>query len=228
MTQAQLAGVAGLSRARLGEIERGEGVGAPLGSWIALGFALKRPLAVSFSRAIEQALRDAGHLAIQELVLAAAERLGWLRHFELPTRPAMPGLSVDVLLRVDALRLLVIVEIWNRLEDVGAAVRTTHRKQAQAAALAASVGGDAGPYAVATCWVLRDSAANRDLVRRYPAVFRTAFPGSSRAWVDVFERGRRPPDGPGLVWADPATGFGALHLRRSTRDGVAGGQTFAR
>ena len=210
-----MAKLAGISRARLGEIERGDGIGAPLGTWIALGLALKRPLAVSFSRATEHAVRDAGHLAIQELVLAAAERFGWLRHFELPTRPTMPAHSIDVLIRIDALRLLVIVEIWNRLEDIGAAVRTTHRKHAEGMALAAAIGLDDRPYTVATCWILRDSAANRDLIRHYPAVFRTEFPGSSRAWVDVFERGAKPPEGPGLIWAHATTGFSALNLRRA-------------
>jgi transcriptional regulator with XRE-family HTH domain len=214
LTQIRLAARIGISRARLAEIERGDGVGAPLGMWIALGLALKRPLAVSFTRTTEQRVRDAGHLAIQEMVLAAAERHGWRRHFELPTKPAMPAHSVDVLLRLDAHRLLVIIEIWNRLEDLGAAVRTTHRKQAEAAAHAAAIGSDDRPYDLATCWILRDSAANRELVRSYPAVVRTEFTGSSRGWVDMLTHGTRPPAETGVFWADPGRGFTALHLPR--------------
>lgn len=215
LTQARLAARIGISRARLAEIERGDGVGSPLGTWIALGLALKRPLAVSFTRAVDQRVRDAGHLAIQELVLAAAERYGWRRHFELPTRPALPARSIDVLLRVDAHRMLVIIEIWNRLEDLGAAVRSTHRKQAEAAAFGAAIGSDDRPYDVATCWILRDSAGNRALVRAYPAVIRSEFKGSSQGWVDVLERGARPPLETGIMWADPTRGFSALHLSRA-------------
>jgi hypothetical protein len=146
------------------------------------------------------------------MVLAAAERHGWRRSFELPTRPAMPAHSVDVLLRLDAHRLLVIIEIWNRLDDLGAAVRTTHRKQAEAATRAAAIGREDRPYDIATCWILRDSGANRELVRSYPSVVRTEFTGSSRGWVDMLTHGTRPPAETGIFWADPARGFTALHL----------------
>jgi hypothetical protein len=74
---------------------------------------------------------------------------------------------------------------------------------------------DGEPYVATTCWVLRESAANRDLVRRYPAVFRAEFTGSSRAWVESLEGGAGAPLEPGLVWADPARGFSALNLRRN-------------
>jgi hypothetical protein len=109
---------------------------------------------------------------------------------------------------------LLIIEIWNRLDDLGAAVRATHRKQAEAEAFAVVAAGNGPAYRVATCWVLRDSAANGDLVRRYPAIFRAEFPGSSRAWVSTFENGTIPPEASGIVWAHPATGLSALNLHR--------------
>jgi len=214
LTQQQLADRVGISRPRLAEIERGHGEGAPFATWIALGLALGRPLAVSFSRDLAPEPHDAGHLALQELVLRLAERNGVTRHFELPTKTANPSLSVDVLLRLDAHRVLVIVEIWNRLDDLGAAVRSTHRKQAEAAAVAVGAGGSGEPYRVTICWALRDSAANRDLVRRYPAIFRAEFGGSSRAWVAALEHATAPPSGSGLVWAHPVSGLGPLNLRR--------------
>ena len=82
--------------------------------------------------------------------------------------------------------------------------------------MAVVAGGDGEPYRVATCWVLRDSAANRDLVRRYPAIFRAEFPASSRAWVEAIEQGTKPPDGNGILWAHPTNGLSALNLRRLT------------
>src|SRR5262249_13222341 len=68
MTLENLAGLVGLHRTRLGEIEHGSGASASLATWIALGAALRRPLAVSFSRDIVEP-RAAGHLEAQELVL---------------------------------------------------------------------------------------------------------------------------------------------------------------
>ena len=214
ITQAELARRVGLRRTRYAELERGEGATAPLRVWVGIGQAIGRPLAVGFSRGAATELHDAGHLAVQELVLSLAERNGVGRQFELPTRPANPSLSIDVLLRQEVNRTLLIVEIWNRLDDLGAAVRNLHRKQSEASAVAVVAGGAGQAYRVAACWVLRDSAANRALVRRYPTVLRTAFPGSSRAWVDALERGTPPPAANGILWAHPANGLSALNLRR--------------
>ena len=191
-----------------------KGASSSLGTWVGVGQAVGRPLAVSFTRPTTVEVRDAGHLAIQELMLAHAERHRWGRHFELPTRTSTASLSVDVLLRLDAARVLLIIEIWNRLDDLGAAVRTTHRKQSEAAALALVAGGDGRAYRVATCWVLRDAAANRELVRRYPAIFRAEFPASSRAWTEAFRAGTAPPTESGVIWAHPSAGLSALNLRR--------------
>jgi DNA-binding XRE family transcriptional regulator len=217
VTQEHLAGRIGISRQRVAEIERGLGTGVPTATWVALGIAIRRPLAIGFSRAIEPELTDAGHLACQEFVLGLVQPHGWGRAFELPTRPANPAYSIDVHLRINHVRLLVIVEIWNRLDDLGAAVRVTHRKEAEAAAIAAVAGGDGEPYRVATLWLLRDSAANRALVRRYPAILAAEFPGSSRRWVDALEHGTEPPGDRGIAWIDPNRGLSALNLPRRVR-----------
>src|SRR3970040_338134 len=66
-SQAQVSEAIGVARTRYGEMERGDGAHAPLELWVKLGFALGRPLAVSFSRDISTDgsaadPRDAGHL----------------------------------------------------------------------------------------------------------------------------------------------------------------------
>ena len=72
-SQAQLAAKVGLKRTRIGDIERGEATGTPLVAWVRLGIALRRPIAISFSRDLEaMAPSDAGHLEGQELVLRLA------------------------------------------------------------------------------------------------------------------------------------------------------------
>jgi transcriptional regulator with XRE-family HTH domain len=204
LTQAALGERVGLGQGRISDLERGRGATAPLDTWIVLGIAIDRPLAVSFSREIEvPEPRDAGHLAAQELVLGLARRNGRRADVELPTRPADPARSIDVALRDDRARALIVVEIWNRLDDFGAAVRATTRKVAEAEGLAVVAARDGPPFRVATCWLLVDTAANRRLVGRYPEVLASRFPGSSLGWVRCLAEGLPPPSEPGLAWIDP-------------------------
>jgi transcriptional regulator with XRE-family HTH domain len=208
--QADLATRVGISRSHLAGIERGRGVRIPLDVWIALGLALGRPLAVSLSRTLAAPqLADAGHLALQELAISLARRHGWRASFELPTRSSRPGGSVDVAVRDDVTRRLHLWECWNSLRDLGEAARSTDRKVAEAAALAASFGtpdDPRGPYSVHACWLVRPSAANHALLRRYPGILSSRFPGSSLTWARSIETGSPPPAEPGLVWCDPASG----------------------
>ena len=206
LTQAQLGALVGLGAARISEIERGEGGGAPLATWIALGRALGRPFHASLGwprrfEAGEPA--DAGHLGAQELLLRLAPASGRTGTFELPTRPADPARSADVAIRDDRARTLVLAEVWNTFGDLGAAARSTSRKIAEMGQLAVVLGGDGPPYRVVACWVVRATAANRALLARYPSIFRSRFPGPSAAWVRALTCGGVvPPAEPGLAWVD--------------------------
>ena len=204
LTQAELGRRVGLSGPRIGEIERGQGATASLETWVKLGKAVGRPLAVSFSRDIDvHEARDSGHLAAQEFVLGLARRHGRRADFELPTRRSDPARSIDVALRDDAARALIVVEIWNRLDDVGEAARATSRKTVEAEG-PAMIAARTGPaYRVAVCWLLVDSAANRRLVTRYPEILQSRFAGSSFRWVRCLTEGSPPPDEAGLAWIDP-------------------------
>lgn len=110
LTQATLAHRVGVRQSWLGEIERGGGVGVPLGLWVALGLAIGRPLSVAFSRGADANTRDAGHLAVQELVLRFARTNRIDRTFELATRSLR---SIDIGLRDERRRALSLIEIWN-------------------------------------------------------------------------------------------------------------------
>ena len=205
-TQAQLSVAVGLSRSRYGEVERGEGASLPLDTWVAIGLAIGRPLAVGFSRPVHAAApADAAHLAMQELILRLATESGRRATFELPTRPADPWRSTDVGIRDDRTRTLILVECWNTFGDVGAARRATTRKVNEAEALAVALGGER-PYRVLSVWVVRSTAANRSLVRSYPEVFASACPGSSQGWEKALTSGSPPPRQTGFVWCDPAAG----------------------
>lgn len=151
---------------------------------------------------------------MQERLLELARATRRIATFELPTRPADPRHSIDVCVRDRGQRVLIIQEVWNTFGDLGAAVRSANRKAAEAADLAAAIDGGP-PYRVATVWVVRPTASNRRLLGRYPEIFRTAFPGSSRGWVEALTAGTAPPNATGLVWLDPATG--RLRAWRSRR-----------
>lgn len=207
LKQHELAAEVGLDATRISQIEAGRGHGVPLHTWVAMGVALERPLAISFTRPLGETREpvDAGHLGMQERLLALAGATGRKATFELTTRPSDPRHSIDVCVRDADHRVLIVQEAWNTFGDIGAATRSTNRKAAEAAELAAIV-DDGPPYRVATVWVVRPTAANRTLISRYPQVFRSAFPGSSRAWVRALTRGSAPPVEPGLVWLDPGSG----------------------
>lgn len=202
ITLEALAPRVGISRARLSEIERGLGARAPLETWVALGIALGRPLAVSLSRPLGTPWdepRDTGHLEIQEHLLTLARATGRHGTFELPTRPTDPSRSTDVGLRDPTPGTRILAECWNTFGDLGAAVRATTRKTAEAAATWPD-------DHITTVWVVRATTANRALLARYPGILDAAFPGSSRAWVAALTMGTPPPREPGIVWFDAATG----------------------
>lgn len=204
LTQEQLGEFVDLSRSTIGSIERGLGASHTLDTWQRLGIALDRPLAISFAADALEGPTDAGHLGIQELILRLGRAAGYTGAFELAVRPSDSRRSVDVCLRDDRRRRLVIMECWNLIGDVGAAARSTSRKVAEAEDLAIAI-GDGQPHAVSACWVVRATRRNRELVRRYPEVFASRFPGSSVGWVRALTTGAEPPKEPGLVWCNVHT-----------------------
>lgn len=199
-TRIELARNAGLGRMVESRIERG--IGNPdLDALQRIAIALGRPLVVSFGgRDPEEAPADAGHLAIQELVLRLGRAAGYTGSFELPTRPSEPWRSADVGLASDTRRRLVHAECWNTIGDVGGAARSSARKLAELDDLATARWGEGSSTGLV--WIVRATARNRALIARYPEVFASRFPGSSRGWVDALTMGSEPPPEPGLVWCD--------------------------
>jgi hypothetical protein len=200
-TQAELGATVGLSQSEVSRLELGFGAGAPIGTWITLGAALRIEPRFTFARDPQADVADAGHLAIQELLLRCASAIGAGGRFELRIGRADPAYSVDVFIRDDTRRRLIVEEAWNSIADIGAGARSFHRKLELASELAIAIGGDR-PYDVHGVWVVRATRRNRELVARYPAVFARRFPGSSRRWVEAITTGVRPPAEPGLVWCD--------------------------
>jgi len=209
LRQSDVAARVGIHRSSVSRIEGGHGGSFALDTWQGLAMAVGRRLTTGLTADARQQPADAGHLAIQELVLRLGRAVGFAGTFELPTRPADPVRSADVGLRDDRRALLLLVECWNTIGDVGAAARASERKRAEAEALAVASGplgpdGTAQPHRVRACWVARATARNRALVARYPEVFASRFPGSSAGWARTLTSGTEPPTAPGLVWSDVA------------------------
>jgi transcriptional regulator with XRE-family HTH domain len=202
LTQAQLGARVGLSQSAVSRAERGLGGGLTLDAWQRIATALAVPLRVKLQRDPLAETADEGHLRIQELVLRVGRTAGYGGLVELATRPQEPWRSIDVGLVDDRRRRLVVVECWNTIGDVGAAGRSSARKQAEARALAVARWGDEGPEPrVGLVWVVRATARNRALVARYPRVFAAMFQGSSTGWLRALTTATEPPAQPGLVWA---------------------------
>ena len=205
-SQEELATRAGVGRMVIGRAERAVGhVELEALERIALAFGVS--LAVGFARdgfRDVADVADAGHLAIQEVILRLGRVAGFERQFELPTRPNEPWRSIDVVLGSDARRLAIAIECWNTIGDLGAATRSSRRKAAELQDHAIGRWGAEGRATLV--WVVRETARNRALVTRYPEVLATAFTGSSRGWVATLTAGAEPPASPGLVWCDIATG----------------------
>ena len=97
--------------------------------------------------------------------------------------------------------MLILVEIWNRLTDLGAASRSTTRKVIEVEGAILPAG-----FRLASCWLLVDNAANRAIVRRFPEIVRARFPGSSLGWVRALVDGHEPPGDAGIAWVDSRSG----------------------
>ena len=180
-SQAHLAAKVGLKRTRIGDIERGEATGTPLIVWVRLGIALRRPIAMSFSRDLEPPtpVRRRAPRG-QELLLRFVRATGRTGLIELPTQPDNPSLSVDVCIRDDPHRVLILqrdLEPVRRPRPCDAVdgpedrrsgrARYRHRRRPSVSRRIVLAPG-------------RHTPRNRQmLAARYPEVLAARFPGSS-------------------------------------------------
>ncbi|MGH2407197.1 MAG: helix-turn-helix domain-containing protein [Candidatus Limnocylindrales bacterium] len=220
-TQRETGRRAGLSQPAISQLERGDGATMSLGAWQRVALVLGLPLDLKLGRDMLEEPSDAGHLAMQELVLRASRAIGLERRFELNVKPSDPTRWSDIGIIDRVHRRLLLLECVNVFGDIGASVRSSDRKKAEAEARAVSLGGG-GPFAVHVCWVVRDTRRNRDLLARYPEIFRIRFPGSLHAWVDALTTGAPPPVERGLIWAD--LGATRLFARRRTNSALSCGR----
>lgn len=200
LAQRQLAATAGVSESALRRVERGASANISVDTLQRIGFALDRPVTVQLARGIAEPI-DAGHLAMQELVVRLVGTAGYRPRVELPSVRHGTWRSSDVAAMRAPDHSLLGIECWNTIGDLGAGFRSSDRKRRDLEELAAATWGPGG-HQVGICWVIRATRANRELVARYPMLITSRFPGSSSAWVQALETGAAPPIGDGLVWCD--------------------------
>ncbi|HEX9044732.1 MAG TPA: helix-turn-helix transcriptional regulator [Candidatus Limnocylindrales bacterium] len=198
LRQVDVAEAAGISQSYVSRMERGHGTAASVTTWASVGEAVGLRLAAFFEDAPGATRpRDYEHLKRQELVIRTAKPGGWLAMPEMPVDPnAVRSRSVDVALRrIDE---IAVIEVWDLLDDVGAALRGLDAKVAAVAR--------AHPGAtVRGVIILRRTTRNRQLVREFSALFAAKLPADAGSVLRAFTDPRTClPRADALLWSDVA------------------------
>jgi transcriptional regulator with XRE-family HTH domain len=200
MTQAEGAARARISQPRWSELERGRGARATVETWARAAAAVGRRLATFIEQESGASLpRDIEHLRRQNEIVRRAAGGAWVGAPEMPLSTDASGRVVDVLLTRADQREACIVEVWDLLADVGAALRSFDAKTA-------AVGASLPSWHVEGAWVVRGTRRNRRLIRELDALVRARFPSDSRAWLASIDSASRPlPRGAALAWSGVAS-----------------------
>jgi hypothetical protein len=180
-------------------MERGLGQQASVETWASIAAATGHQLAAFIERVPGTTLpRDYEHLKRQQLVIATARHGGWTAAVEQAIDPDWERpRSIDVVLTRAARGEIAVVEVWNLVDDVGAAFRGLDGKVAR-------MTRQHGP-ATGGLMVIRATRRNRALVHDFRALFRAQFPASSAAWLAALMARDKPmPATHGLLWTDVA------------------------
>ncbi len=225
-TQAQLAGEVGVSQGLISALERGHGTTTSIETWACVAAVLGEQLVGFLERAPGADLpRDIEHLRRQSALVELAAQGGWAALPELAIDPGpWRSRAIDVVLVRSHVREAAGVEIWDWLDDVGAAFRALDAKTALLARrleVEASTGNlgpsDANPWRVRGLFVVRDTRRNRALLTQLRPLFAARFRGLSVQWLGALSHPTAPmPDEDGLLWSVSAgTGLRPSRLGRS-------------
>lgn len=213
-TQKQLAASAGISQARESELERGGGASTSIETWSSLAAAVGEQFVGFLERAPGAAQpRDIEHLRRQSALIEFASAGGWSALPELAVDPgSIRSRSIDVVLMRQAASEVIVVEVWNWFDDVGASLRGL---DAKVTALGPRL---AAEWRIEGLFIVRGTRRNRQLVAELRPLFAARFDGSSLAWLNALgSPGTTMPDGHGLLWSDSRMRLLASRLGRRNR-----------
>jgi transcriptional regulator with XRE-family HTH domain len=198
-SQARLADQAGLGQTTISKLERGDGPDVSLLAWIRACRAAGTDLRAYLERAsAADQPRDAVHLRHQELVARTATDGGWRPMPEaiVDTDPTRSRAADLILRRGDE---IVLVEIWDWLEDVGGAFRSLDRRLAALERQMTARGHT--DARVTGLWILRATRRNRSLVADHGTLFRARFAGSATISLKALRsRDTAMPTERALIW----------------------------
>ncbi len=221
LTQAEAARRARISQPRWSELERGLGADATLETWARAASAVGEQLVCFLERAPGSGLpRDIEHVRRQNEIVRRAIGGDWTVAPEMPLSIGRGGRVVDILLTRPRRREASVVEVWDWLADVGAALRSLDEK-------VAAVRGRLPGWRVQGAWVVRGTRRNRRLVGELEPLLGARFPGSSVAWLAALESpDAELPAGATVAWTDAtATSLRPGRPGRGRSDGWPGQAT---
>jgi transcriptional regulator with XRE-family HTH domain len=181
-SQARLGQALGASQQRVSRLEA-DVRRTPLGLLEAWAIELGAYLAVDLRISGERPLSDANHAALQNRLAAQLRRAGWLVATETSFNHYGDRGRVDLLAFYPALRILLVVEIKTRIQDVQDMLGRLDVKKRIAPMLARDRGWDAA--AIVPAFVVREDRTARRRVAKHAALF-TNFglrARAARAWL---------------------------------------------
>ena len=213
LRQADLAGLAGLSRTQVARIERGELQRIPLGDLGLVVTALRADLDLRVRWHGEglDRLLDAAHAALVERLVALLGGLGWECAVEVSFNVAGERGSIDVLAWHAPTATLLVVEVKTVVPDAQGTLSAHDRKARLGRTIARARGWD--PAVVARLLVVADGATSRRRVSELALTFDSAYP--ARSWA--VPRWLKAPTGPlaGLLFLS----YGRAAVSRRTVTG---------
>jgi len=214
LSQRRVAHAAGVPQAHLSRIERGH-TEASLSVLVSIGATLGADLAVRFYPGTGPRLRDRLQAPMVEALLGILDR-SWRRSAEVPVwRPVRA--VIDLVIARPG-EIAIAVEVHSEIRRLEQQLRWAAEK---AAALPSSndwtlltAGEPSLP--VSRLLVLRNTKANRDLVRAFAETLAAAYPARTGDVAAALRDPRRPWPGDAVLWADVAGGTARI-LDRAPR-----------
>jgi len=192
-TQTALARLAGVSRAAVSTVERGQVGSLPLNRIRTIATALEVRLDVMarWRGSDLDRLLDAAHAALVDQVVAILSRQRWEVGPETSFSIFGERGAIDVLAWHPARRMLLVVEVKSRIVDIQSLLMGMDRKRRLAARIALDRGWERA-VGVGLWLAVADTRTNHRRLAEHALTIRSALPGDGRGVVAWLREPREP------------------------------------